>query len=118
MQNIELQNIEHKISKRQNIEVPKHRNRKISMEQNVENEEYRIAKYPIPKYQICIISNRKISNTRNIDGKNIERNVSKEQDIEVAKYRRDKISKRQNIEVTKYRTQNIEVAKSRTQNIE
>ena len=68
------------------------------MEQNIESAEYRIAEYRIARYRVCIIWNRKISNTLNIDGKNIESKISKGQNIEKAEwpsttYRSVKISK-------------------------
>ena len=60
------------IERQKNIEVAK-----ISKSQNIDgakyrSAEYRIAKYLKAKYRICIVSNRKVSNTRNIDGQNIE----------------------------------------------
>ena len=102
-QNIETQNIKHNISKTQTIEVAAYRYHKISMGQNIENAAYRIAKYRRgSKYRRCVISNRNILNTWNIEGQNIKSKISKGQNIEVEKYRR------QNAEVAKYRKQNIE----------
>ena len=75
--------------RKQNIEIAKYRNRRIS---NIEVAKYRNAKYRI----------RKISKSQNIVSQNIEW-----QNIEYAKYRR-----------TKYRTQNIERKISKWHNIE
>ena len=93
--------------KRQNIEVAKYRNRRISKSQNIESQNIEHAKYWITKISYCIISKSKISKTENIDGQNIERRNIDGQNIE-----------RQNIEVAKYRTQFIEIAKYRKQNID
>ena len=118
-QNIESQKYRKQYIERQNIEVAKHRMRKISMGQNIEIAKYRIAKYRIAKYRKCKISKCKISKAAKY-----RKAKYRKQNIDVAKYRSGKISKdkiskwqnieRQNIEVAKYRIQNIEVAKYRT----
>ena len=73
--------------RKQNIEIAKYRNRKISKSQNIESQNIEYAKYRNRKISYRRISNSKISNTQNIDGQNIERKISN----------------------AKYRTQNIEV---------
>ena len=73
--------------RKQNIEIAKYRNRRISKSQNIESQNVEYAKYRNRKISYRKISNGKISNTQNIDGQNIECKISN----------------------AKYRTQNIEV---------
>ena len=125
--NIEPQNKNRKISNAI-YRKTEYRGRKISMGQNIESAEYRVA-----KYRMCMISNRKVSNTLNIVRQNIRSKISKGENIERAEcpytkhrrakisnaiYQSGKISKRQNIENKISKWQDDECKISEWQNIE
>ena len=85
--NISNRKISNAKYRKQNIQIAKYRNRRISKSQNIESQNIEYAKYRNRKISYRKISNGKISNTQNIDGQNIECKISN----------------------AKYRTQNIEV---------